>query len=122
MQIQVNTDHTIEGHEALADQIRSVVENALSRMSDHITRVEVHLTDERGPKSGKNDKRCMMEARLEGHQPIAATDEAATLDLAVNGAADKLARLIEHTLGKLHDQRSHRTDPPSHEPTFSDQS
>ena len=49
MQIQVNTDHTIEGHEALADQIRGVVENALSRMSDHITRVEVHLTDETRP-------------------------------------------------------------------------
>jgi hypothetical protein len=41
MQIQVNTDHTIEGHEALAAQIRGVVESALSRMNDHITRVEV---------------------------------------------------------------------------------
>ncbi len=122
MQIQVNTDHTIEGHEALADQIRGVVENALSRMSDHITRVEVHLTDERGPKSGKNDKRCMMEARLEGRQPVAVTDEAASVDLAVDGAANKLARLIEHTLGKLHHQQAHRTDSPPHEPTLSDQS
>ena len=121
MQIQVNTDHTIEGHEALVTQVRGVVENALSRMSDHITRVEV-LTDESGSKSGKNDKRCMMEARLEGRQPIAVTDEAATLDLAVDGAADKLARLIEHTLGKLHDQRTHRTDSLRQEPTFSDQS
>jgi len=121
MQIQVNTDHTIEGHEALAAQIRGVVESALSRMSDHITRVEVHLIDERGPKSGKNDKRCMLEARLEGRQPVAVTDEAETLDLAVHGAADKLARLIEHTLGKLHDQRKHRTDPLRKEPTFSDQ-
>jgi ribosome-associated translation inhibitor RaiA len=75
-------------------------------MSDLITRVEVHLTDESGPKSGKNDKRCMMEARLEGRQPIAVTDEAATVELAVDGAADKLARLIEHTLGKLHDSKS----------------
>jgi ribosome-associated translation inhibitor RaiA len=83
-------------------------------MSDHITRVEVHLTDERGP--------SMMEARLEGRQPIAVTDEAATLDLAVDGAADKLAKLIEHTLGKLHDQRTHRTDLLRQEPTFSDQS
>ena len=106
----------------MADQIRGVVESALSRMSDHITRVEVHLTDERGPKSGKNEKRCMMEARLEGRQPIAVTDEAATLDLAVNDAADKLARLIEHTLGKLHDQRTHRTDPLLPDPTVSDQS
>jgi ribosome-associated translation inhibitor RaiA len=80
------------------------------------------LTDESGSKSGKNDKRCMMEARLEGRQPIAVTDEAATLDLAVDGAADKLARLIEHTLGRLHDQRNHRTDPSPHEPTLTDQS
>ncbi|MGB2834039.1 MAG: HPF/RaiA family ribosome-associated protein [Candidatus Sulfotelmatobacter sp.] len=122
MQIQVNTDHTIEGHEALADRIRGVVENALSRMSDHITRVEVHLIDESGPKSRKSNKRCMMEARLEGRQPIAVTDEAATLDLAVDGAADKLARLIEHTLGKLHDQQTHRTDPHPREPTFPNQS
>jgi ribosome-associated translation inhibitor RaiA len=122
MKVQVNTDHTIEGHEALAARIRGVVENALSRVSDHITRVEVHLTDERGPKRGKNDKRCMMEARLEARQPIAVTDEAATLDLAVNGAADKLARMIEHTLNKLHDQRTHRTDPPLHGPAFPDHS
>jgi len=98
------------------------VENALSRMSDRITRVEVHLTDESGPKSRANNKRCMMEARLEGRQPIAVTDEAATVDVAVNGAADKLARLIEHTLGKLHDERTRRTDPPAAETTLSDQS
>jgi uncharacterized protein YrrD len=57
---------------------------------------------------------------LEGRQPIAVTDEAAIVDLAFNGTADKLARLIDHTLGKLH--LTHRTDPPPHEPTFSDQS
>jgi hypothetical protein len=43
------------------------------------------------------------------------------LNQAVDGAADKLARLIEHTLGQLHDQRSHRTDPSPHEPTLSGQ-
>ena len=112
MQIQINTDHNIEGREALATQVSGAVESALSRVSDHITRVEVHLSDENSSKSGQNDKRCMMEARLEGRQPIAVTHQAATLDEAVDGAADKLARLIESTLGRLHDQRSHRTDPP----------
>jgi hypothetical protein len=34
------------------------------------------------------------------------------LDQAVDGAADKLTRLIESTLGRLHDQKSRRTDPP----------
>jgi ribosome-associated translation inhibitor RaiA len=111
MQIQINTDHNIEGHEALAAQVSSVVESALSLVSDHITRVEVHLSDENGAKVGQHDKRCMMEARLEGRQPIAVTDEAATMNEAVDGAADKLARLIESNLGRVRDQRSHRRDP-----------
>ena len=112
MQIQFNTDHNIEGHEALATQVRGVVERALRHISDHITRVEVHLSDDRSHKSCQNDKRCMMEARLEGLQPIAVTHQAATVDQAVDGAADKLARLIESTLGRLREQKSHRADPP----------
>lgn len=112
MQIQINTDHNIEGHEVLATQVSGVVESALSRLSDHITRVEVHLSDENSHKSGQYDKRCMMEARLEGRQPIAVTHQAATLDQAVDGAAGKLTRMIESTLERLHDQKSRRTDPP----------
>jgi hypothetical protein len=55
MKIQVNTDRNIEGHEALAAQVSSVVEAALHRISEHITRVEVHLSDENGHKSGHSD-------------------------------------------------------------------
>jgi hypothetical protein len=58
----------------------------------------------------------VMEARLEGRQPVAVTHQAATLDQAVEGAAHKLARLIESTLGRLHDQAGRRTDPPPPEP------
>jgi ribosome-associated translation inhibitor RaiA len=113
MQVQVNTDRNIEGHEALAAQFSGVVESALNRLSDHITRVEVHLSDENSDKKGGNDNmRCMMEARLEGRQPIAVTHWAATLDQAVDGAAGKLSRRIASTIGRLRDQKSHRTDPP----------
>ena len=122
MKVQINTDNNIGVREKMAWQAEAAVERTLGHLGEHITRVEVHLSDENGKKGGSHDKRCMMEARLEGRQPIAVTDEAATLDLAVNGAADKLARLIEHTLGKLHDQRNHRTAPRPPEPTFSDQS
>ena len=111
MQIQINTDHNIEGHEALAAQVSSVVEGALSLVSDHITRVEVHLSDENSAKGGQHDKRCLMEARLEGRQPIAVTHQAATLDEAVDGAADKLARSIDSDLGRMRDQRSRRREP-----------
>ena len=111
MQIQINTDHSIEGHEALAAQVSGVVESALSRFGDHITRVEVHLSDESSHKRGHNDKRCMMEARFKGHQRSAVTHQAATLDQAVDGAADKLTRVIESTLGRLRELKSRRADP-----------
>jgi hypothetical protein len=101
MQIKINTDHNIHGREKLADEVRSVVEGALVRFSDRITRVEVHLADESSHhKSGKDDKRCMMEARLAGRQPTAVTHHAATLELAVEGAAAKLKRTVESTLGR----------------------
>ena len=112
MQIQVNAGPNIELHEALAAEISGVAQSALSRFSDHITRLEVHLSDENSDKkAGYEAMRCMMEARLEGSQPITVTHQAGSLDQAVDGAADKLARLIENTLGRLHEQRSHRTDP-----------
>jgi len=103
MQIQINTDHNIDGREALVEHFRGVVAGALSRFSDHITRVEVHLSDQggdAGASSGQNDKRCMLEARIEDRQPLAVTHQAATLLQAVDGAADKLSRVIEHTLGR----------------------
>ncbi len=107
MQIQINTGHNIDGREALVARFTAVVESALDRYSDRITRVEVHLGDENGQKHGADDKRCMIEARLEGHQPLAVTHHAATLAKAVDGAADKIFRLIEHTLGRLHDENRH---------------
>lgn len=113
MQIQIRTDHNIEGHEALTEQVRSVVEDALSDVSDRITSVDVHLSNQNSEQEDGNDSmRCMIEARLEGRQPIAVTHQAATLDQAVDSAADKLNHLLDHSLGRLKHQESHRTDPP----------
>ena len=101
MHVQVNTDNHIEGREVLATRVEAVVQESLRRFSDQITRVEVHLSDENSRKGGQDDKRCMMEARLEGRRPTAVTHHAATLDQAIDGAADKLQRSIESTLGRL---------------------
>ena len=112
MQIQLNTGRNINFHETPAADISGILENTLSRFSDHITRLEVHLSDENSDKKvGHDAMRCMMEARLEGHQPLAVTYQAASLNLAVNGAADKLARVIQNTLGRRRKQQSRRTDP-----------
>lgn len=100
MQIHVNTDHNIDGHEALSTWATSEVKSALSHHVGHITRVEVHLGDEKGQKGGQSDKRCVMEARVEGRPPLAVTQHSETLHQAVTGAADKLNRMIESALGR----------------------
>ena len=105
MQVLVNSDHTIVGGASMAGRIRSDIELALQRVSDRITRVEVHLSDENGAKGGRDDKRCMLEARLEGRQPIAVTSHAATIDIAVHDAAMKLMRVIDSTEGRAEDAR-----------------
>ena len=101
MQIQVNTDHNIPGHEALVSQVEGTVIKALQRFGTQITRVEVHLSDDNGNKAGANDKRCVMEARLEGHQPLVASHQAESLKQAYSGAATKLKTALTHALGKL---------------------
>ncbi|MEO8499815.1 MAG: HPF/RaiA family ribosome-associated protein [Vicinamibacteria bacterium] len=98
MHIQVNTDNHIEGREALVARVEAAVTSSLDRFSEHITRIEIHLSDENGEKKGHNDKRCLMEARLEGRQPTAVTCEAGTLERAVAGATEKLKRSLESTL------------------------
>lgn len=105
MQIQINTDRTIEGREELAAHVQSVVEGALDRFSDRITRVEVHLSDENSDKGGRADKRCMIEARLGGRRPTAVTHRDETLKKAVDGAAEKVKRSIQSTLERLDDRR-----------------
>jgi ribosome-associated translation inhibitor RaiA len=101
MQIQIHTDHHIEGAAELMRQAESLIEHAVKHFANQITRVEVHLSDENSNKSGTNDKRCMLEARLEGLQPVAVTHQATHLDQAITGAADKLKRSLENTTGRL---------------------
>ncbi|MBN2292136.1 MAG: HPF/RaiA family ribosome-associated protein [Pirellulales bacterium] len=112
MYIEINTDHNIEGHQALNAQVSAVVESALSRFSDHITRVEIHLSDvNSNKKGGDDDIRCMIEVRIKSFSPLAVTHQAATLEQVVDGAVDKLTSLIETTLGRQQHQKMSRTDP-----------
>ena len=101
MHVQVNTDSNVSGSSDLQLQVERVVEGALGRFGDRITRVEVHFNDVNGKKSGDEEIRCMMEGRLGGMRPLAATHEGSTPGHALDGAAKKLQRLLDNTLGKL---------------------
>jgi ribosome-associated translation inhibitor RaiA len=100
MQILVNSDHHIKGGESANETVESIVEAAVDRFSDRITRIEVHLSDTNGPKHGEREKRCVMEARVSGIRPVAVSHEAPNLLSAVEGAAEKLKRSLEHTLAR----------------------
>ncbi len=101
MTIQINSDNNITGTEGLSSFVESTVAETLKRFDNYITRVEVHLNDENGNKSGINDKRCMLEARLEGMQPIAVTAHGDTIQAALKDALGKLKSSLDSTLGKL---------------------
>jgi hypothetical protein len=98
MQIQVKPDHDTPGREALAAHVEGVVEDALARFGSHVTRVEVRLGDPAVEEAGLGEKRCSMEARVEGRQPSVVTCVAATVKEAVAGAADKLEQSVERAL------------------------
>ncbi len=101
MQIQFNTDKNVDGNEGLIASSRNIVTEELSRYSQQITRVEVHFSDEDGNKDGQNDKRCLVEARLAGMNPVAVTNQANTHEKALFGAIDKLKNSLEKITGRL---------------------
>ena len=105
MQIQVNTDHNIDGRQRVNEYVRGVVEHAVSHFERQVTRVEVHLSDDNGAKSGPDDKRCVMEARAKSIDPVVVTHRGPNVDEALHGAAAKLKRSLTNELARAHAHR-----------------
>ena len=101
MIIQLNTDKNLSVHEAFGAQLHDLLSKELNRFSEHISRLEVHLSNENGGKDGPNDKRCLIEARLEGRQPIAVIANADTHEHSVAEAIEKLKNSLDTILGRL---------------------
>jgi len=101
MKIQINTDHNVDGNERLQAFLENKISEALSRFDSHITRIEVHLSDENAGKSGPDDKRCLLEVRLEGHEPLIVTANGENVESAVNTAIEKIKRVLDTVLGKM---------------------
>lgn len=102
MQIQFNTDNNLSESEKVKAPLVELISDKLKRFNEHITRIEVHLSDENGKKTGANDIRCTLEARPQGMQPIAVTNDGDSKENAVRGAIDKMKSALDSKLGKLH--------------------
>ncbi len=101
MTIQLNTDKNLTIHAEYENQIVEQLTTGLARFSDHISSLQVHLSDENGSKDGQNDKKCVLEARLEGRPAIVGSTFDETYDLAITGALAKLKNALTTINGKL---------------------
>ena len=107
MIFQVRTDNHIKNSEEFAESIRASVEASFdTRFGDRLRRVEVYLEDMNANKGGV-DIRCGIEVHLAGRPAVAAADRAADIDTAVDGAVEKVLRVLEHQLGREEDRAGH---------------
>lgn len=102
MIIQFNADRHLTVHEGFNDKLTDRLKKELNRFIEHITRLEVHLSDVNAEKKTANDKKCLIEARVKGKQPVAVTAFGDTHELAVYGAAEKLKNSLDSIFGRMH--------------------
>lgn len=106
MLFQFNTDNQIEGNSEMERRVRDIVTERLSDVSERLTRVEVHVAEINGPKGGV-DKRCSVELRATGLQPVVATHKAETIEAAATAASDKALTALERRIGKMTTRKGH---------------
>jgi len=101
MKILLNTDNNILGTEEMREPLEATIADAFERYSDHLTRIEVKISDENGDKDSDDDKRCVLEVRLKGIQPLVVTSHGDTIENAVDNAIDKMKTSLETVTGRL---------------------
>ena len=105
MQIQVNSGNSLSVDQELIGTAEAVARRTLWRFEDRLTRLEIHVNDLNSHKGGATDKRCQIEARPAGLDPVSASHDAGDVESAVRGAAQKLERLLDTLFGRLADSR-----------------
>lgn len=109
MEININTDNTIDRHQGLDERVRESVESSIGRFGDHVRRVDVHLSNENSQKHEDGSNYCMMEARVSGYAPVVVHAHAENLHLSISNASGKLKRALDSALGRLNDKKLHET-------------
>ncbi len=99
--IQLNTDNHIDGTDALEERVNAMLEQHLGRYFPRLSRIEVFLSDTNSKtKSGPEDKRCALEARLKNDDPLGTSHDAENMEQAIRGACDKLKTVLDTRIEK----------------------
>lgn len=101
MEILINTDNNIEGTAEMIAYFKTSIQENFERFRDHLTRIEVKISDENGEKHSEKDKKCVMEARIKGMQPTVVISHANTIEKSIKEASEKLKSSLDTILGRL---------------------
>jgi hypothetical protein len=105
MQTLVHTDNHIVGREAMIRDVTAAVEGSLASFADHLTRVDVYLSDKNAHKKGGDDISCRVEVRPAGLKAFTAEHSAPGMMDAVDGAADRAVRILADTFDRKHNPK-----------------
>ncbi len=98
MHIQYNYAN-IDASDALESHVAQQLESQVGHLYKHLTGFEVHIADENSSKKhGPADKRCTIEARPRGRDPITVEAHADDFYPAINDAAHKLRSALTKRL------------------------
>jgi len=105
MIIQINTGENLENNARTKEYYSDLVNENLDRFTEYLTRVEVHMADVNAGKSGPADKKCTIEARMSGRDPIAVTAQDEKVEKAFNAALGKVKASMTTIVGKMQEKR-----------------
>lgn len=99
MMIQINYGD-VQVSDAVSEHVTASVEDAMRLHADRVTRVEVHLRDDKKQRRGPDDNRCQMEVRLAGEQPMSVEARSGDIYDAVRQCAEKMRRAVARKLDR----------------------
>jgi len=105
MTVQINTGENLENNVRTEEYYSERVVKELDRFAEYLTRVEVHFADTNAGKSGPDDKKCTIEARMRGRDPLAVTAQSDKIEKAFDAALDKAKASMTTIVGKMQNHR-----------------
>ena len=104
MEIRVHTDNHITGSENFFEKYSEELNKKLHRFTEYLSGADIYFVDENKAKASINDKKCTIEIKIKNKPPEAVSHNADTINLAFNGAIDKMNHLLDSRIGKLHNR------------------
>jgi ribosome-associated translation inhibitor RaiA len=111
MQVLLHTDSNTDNSQAMAEHVRLVVSDAISRFGERVTRVEAHLANAHSlaKSTTEQDIHCTVEAHLVGLEAVVVKAFAGNAHQAIEHATKKLKRAIERQIERHHTQSGSST-------------